>query len=69
MTAGPFLTGALSHSITLSLQFMLSLERSKDSSLVGDDGKRGGWLCDEVGSERRPQGSKLARGGHLKKRL
>ena len=31
-----------------SLAFMCDVERSKAKSLVGSDGQRGGWLCDEV---------------------
>ncbi len=32
-----------------SLAFMLSVETSDDASLAGSDGRRGGWLADEVG--------------------
>ena len=32
-----------------SLAFMLQTEQSNDATLAGDNGVRGGWLCDEVG--------------------
>lgn len=32
-----------------SLAFMTDVEQSKGKSLLGSDGQRGGWLCDEVG--------------------
>ena len=32
-----------------SLAFMLQNERSNAAELLGGDGQRGGWLCDEVG--------------------